>query len=117
MEVGEHTLQTALLGAAVDAAAALVFVADSAMTNVAVNRTACEELGYTREELLRLRVSDVARESSATGDYFELVGRGDRIGTAELTRRDGTTCRFTYRASQVAVGGRSLYVAVGFVVR
>ena len=53
-------MQQGLLYEAWDQAPALVFVADENMHYIAVNRTACETLGYTRDELVSLSVTDIA---------------------------------------------------------
>jgi PAS domain S-box-containing protein len=111
----ELLIQTALLGEAVDGGPALVFVADESMRYIAVNQAACTALGYTREELLGLHVPDVAREAEAPTQYDELLVRGFRHGTALLTRKDGTTVNFLYRAEQTRVASMPLYVSIGFV--
>ena len=53
-------IQQTLLLEALDASQALIFLADENMQYAAVNETACNRLGYSREELLALRVTDVA---------------------------------------------------------
>jgi PAS domain S-box-containing protein len=113
--VAEGLIQTALLGEAVDAGPALVFVADEDMKYLAVSRSACEELGYTREELLKLRVPDVAREPESPTQYDEMLVRGARDGVSTLTRKDGTTLAFRYRAMKATVAGLQLFVSIGFV--
>jgi PAS domain S-box-containing protein len=115
MGAAEALIQTALVGEAVDEGPALIFVADDEMRYVAVNQFACETLGYTREELLRLRVTDVARERRSGTEYDEMLVRGERDGISVLTRRDGTELTFHYRATQTRVAGLSLFVAIGFV--
>jgi PAS domain S-box-containing protein len=115
MGPAEALIQTALLGEAVDAGPALVFVADEEMRYIAVNRRACEVLGYTRDELLGLTVADVAREPTSRVEYDQMLGRGFRDGDAILTRKDGQTLPFSYRASRTKVAGLSLFVSVGFV--
>jgi PAS domain S-box-containing protein len=110
----EALIQTALLGEAVDAGPALVFVADEDMRYIAVNEFACQTLGYARDELLELRVSDVAREAGASSQYDELLLEGFRHGTSILTRKDGSTVEFGYRASRTRVAGLYLFVSVGF---
>ena len=115
MSEAENLIQTALLGEAVDQGPALVFVADETMRYIAVNRAACDALGYTRAELLELTVPDVAREPVAPTHYDELLVRGFRHGTAELTRKDGARVPFVYRATKTRAAGLLLYVSVGFV--
>ena len=116
MGAAEALIQTALVGEAVDAGPALVFVADDEMKYVAVNQCACDTLGYTREELLRLRVTDVARERTSPAEYDEMLARGSRAGVAVLTTKDGRELTFEYRATKTKVAGLHLFVSVGFVV-
>jgi PAS domain S-box-containing protein len=115
MGVAEELIQTALLGEAVDAGPALIFVADEEMRYIAVNRRACEVLGYTRDELLGLAVTDVARESSSPAQYDEMLARGFRDGEAVLTCKDGSALPYAYRATKTKVAGLALFVSVGFV--
>ena len=113
--VAEGLIQTALLGEAVDAGPALVFVADDEMKYLAVSRSACEELGYTREELLKLKVTEIAREPASPTEYDEMLVRGARDGVTTLTRKDGSTFQFRYRATKTTVAGLHLFVSIGFV--
>ena len=106
-------VQAALLGEAIDAGPVLVFVADERMKYVAVNRPACDVLGYTREELLDLHVTDVVHAADAPSQYEEMVLSGARTGTARLTRKDGATLGFEYRAKQTRIGGMEFFVSVG----
>jgi PAS domain S-box-containing protein len=96
----------------VDAGPVAIFVADEEMRYVAVNRLAADMLGYTREELLALRVTDVARAPEAAREYAEMMRHG-REGLAELTRKDGTTVTFRYLAQEPRVARMTLYVSVG----
>lgn len=95
----------------------LVFVADEQMRYVAVNRQACELLGYSRDELLALRVSEVAVARSAEAEYGEMVAAGARVGTAPIQAKDGQLYELSYSASEVLVGDRRLFVSVGLVDR
>jgi PAS domain S-box-containing protein len=115
VSVAEALIQTALIGEAVDDGPALVFVADETMRYVAVNETACRALGYSRDELLRLEVSDVARDPAAPAEYDEMLARGFRHGTTMLTGKDGTILEFYYRAEKTTVAGLTFFVSVGFV--
>jgi PAS domain S-box-containing protein len=111
----EALIQTALLGEAIDDGPALIFIADDEMRYIAVNQCACRTLGYTRDELLALRVDEVAREPDAPTEYDEMLVRGFRHGTTVLTRKDSTTVDFLYRASKTELAGMSFFVSIGFV--
>ena len=115
MGAAEALIQTALLGEAVDDGPALIFIADDEMRYIAVNEYACRTLGYTREEMLALRVNEVAKDPDAPSQYDEMLARGFRHGTSVLTRKDGTTVAFLYRASKTHLAGMNFFVSVGFV--
>lgn len=109
MPAAEALIQAALLGEAIEAGPALVFVADEEMRYIAVNQYACDTLGYTREELLALEVTDVAKRS-------ETPARGIRSGETTLTRKDGSTVGFSYQATRTTVAGLAFFVSIGFLV-
>jgi PAS domain S-box-containing protein len=111
--VSEPLIQTSLLGEAIEHGPVAVFVADEQGRYVAVNPAACALVGYSREELLTLRVSDVARYSEAGAEWSELMRAGARVGTSQLTRKDGSLVEFTYAAGATRVAGMPLYVSVG----
>jgi len=108
-------IQPGLLGEAVDSGPALVFVADDAGRYVAVNRRACEVLGYEREELLELRVTDVATDEEVPDLYTALRRVGTAAGTTTLRAKDGTLHAYTYRATETTTAGMPFWVSVGFV--
>ena len=97
-----------------DNAPALVFVADDRMRYLAVNGTACEKLGYSREELLALQVTDVAVADDAESLYGAFLAPGEQLGWTQLRRKDGTTLGFHYQARACTIGGEEYYIAVGF---
>jgi PAS domain S-box-containing protein len=111
--VSEPLVQASLLGEAIDNGPTAVFVADETMQYVAVNRYACDLLGYDRPELLKLRVTDVAAGGDAGGEFAEMVEAGIREGTTRLRRKDGSTVEFRYRAGTTIVAGLTVYVSVG----
>lgn len=113
MGVSEPLIQSSLLGEAAEHSPFAMFVADDEGRYIAVNRAACDLLGYTRDELLALRLRDVARYEAAAGEYDELRTSGTRVGTSELTRKDGSVVEFQYVAGQTAIAGMPVYVAVG----
>lgn len=112
----EPLIQASLLGEAVDSGPVAIFVADEQMRYVAVNAYAAELLGYTRAELLALRVTDVARAPEATAHFDEVVAHRQRDGIAVMTRKDGTVFQLGYRARETTVAGMPLYVSVGWPI-
>lgn len=110
--VAHELVQKSLVGEAVDRGPVAIFVADDDQRYLAVNAYACELLGYDRDELLELRVTDVAVNDSATADYLGLHRRGVHTGVTVLRRKDGTELPMNFRASQTLVGGMELYVGV-----
>jgi PAS domain S-box-containing protein len=108
VSVAEPLVQAGLLGEAIDRAPDAVLVADESMRYLAVNQAACRLLGYTREELLALRVADVA--TSATDD--ETSSRRGKTGTAVLRRKDGEHIAAAYRSHETKLAGMTVYVAI-----
>jgi PAS domain S-box-containing protein len=108
-------IQQSLLLELLDEAPALVFVADEQMRYLAVNATACRTLGYTRQELLALRVSDVATADDAEDVYAHMVETGEHSGRTSIRARDGTIRTFRYAARRCEMAGLRYYIAVGLV--
>ena len=105
--------RAAVLAAAIEDAPVCVFVADHDMHYVAVNRYACELLGYSEEELLQLSVSDVATYDEAPREYSQMVEQAYMRGRSRLRCKDGEQLWLEYVAGEVDVDGRRLYVSVG----
>ncbi len=116
MGVSEPLIQASLLGEAAEHAPFAVFVADEDGRYVAVNLAACLLLGYTRDELLALGIKEIARYEAAADEYEEIKEAGTGLGVSELTRKDGSTVRFSYVAGATVVAGMGVYVAVGAAV-
>lgn len=112
MSVAEPLVQAGLLGEAIDRAPDAVLVADESMRYLAVNQAACRLLGYTREELLSLRMTDVAASPDAADEYDEMMAQRSRTGTAVLRRKDGTAIEAAYRAHETKLAGMTVYVAI-----
>ena len=110
--VAHDLVQKSLVGEALDTGPVAVFVADDDGKYLAVNAYACELLGYEREELLALRVGDVAVNQGAADDYEALRRLGRRTGVAVLRRKDGGELSMHFRAGETTVGGMSLYIGV-----
>jgi PAS domain S-box-containing protein len=105
-------IQQNLLGDAIDPGPVAVFVADEHHRYLAVNAYACELLGYTREELLELRVTDVAVNTGAAQDYEQMMRHGSHRGLTILRRKDGRELAMNFRARETSVGGMPVYVGV-----
>ena len=112
--VAQPLVQASLVGEAIDRGPVAVFVADEDMRYIAVNDFACTLLGYTREELLGLRVTDVARTAGAAERYADMVAKRALAGTGRLTRKDGSEVGVSYMAQETTVAGLGFFVAVVF---
>jgi PAS domain S-box-containing protein len=106
-------LRNVILAAALDAAPVCVFVADAQMRYRAVNAYACELLGYGEEELLRMRVSDVAAYEEAPEEYSALLESAYLRGISRLRCKDGEELLLNYVAGEFELEGETLYVSVG----
>jgi PAS domain S-box-containing protein len=115
VSVSQPYVQIGLLGEAVDGAPVAVMVADEHGDFVAVNRFACTMLGYTREELVALRVQDITVEPDVAAHYARFVSERFDSGTAVLRRKDGSTFSYEYRAGETTIAGLAFYVSVGFL--
>ena len=109
------SIQQLLLYDAIDRSPALVFVADDEMKYLAVNNTVCTVLGYSREELLSLRVTDIVVSVEAPALYRRMMDDKSQQGDVELLTKDGAQLPFIYEAAQVQVAGMHYWVSIGFV--
>jgi PAS domain S-box-containing protein len=114
MSVSEPLVQSILLGDAVEHAPVAIFVADDEMRYVAANQYACELLGYTREELLAKRVTDVARYPEAPAEFKQMMASGELNGVTTVVRADGSEVKMRYRAKETTLAGLLYYVSVSW---
>jgi PAS domain S-box-containing protein len=112
VSTSERLVQSVLLGEAVEHAPVAILVADDEMRYVAANATATELLGYSREELLRLRIPDIAGYPEAEGEFEAMIAHGHLMGRTTVTCKDGTTRTLRHRSSETAIAGLAYYVAV-----
>ena len=109
--VTHELVQKSLVGEALEHGPVAVFVADDDGRYLAVNAYACELLGYTRSELLGLRVADVAIDPDAKANYAKMRRRrGSHTGVTRLRHSDGSEIEMNFRASQTTVGGMLVYI-------
>jgi PAS domain S-box-containing protein len=114
MSISEPLMQSVLLGEAVEHAPVAIVVLDEEGQYVAVNEHACELLGYTRSELLSMRVGDLRRDEEPSPEFAEVQAHGHLDGTTELIRKDGVALRVRYRASETRIAGLLYYVSVSW---
>jgi PAS domain S-box-containing protein len=112
VSVAEPLVQAGLLGEAIDRAPDAVLVADESMRYLAVNQAACRLLGYSREELLTLRATDLATSPEAADEYGRMMTHRTKTGTAVLRRKNGTAIAAAYRAHETKLAGMTVYVAI-----
>jgi len=112
MEPSGPLVQSVLLGEAVEHAPVAILVADDEMRYVAANATACELLGYTREELLQLRVTDLAQYPEAEGEFEAMISTGELIGRTTVRLKDGSAHSLRHRSAEIKIAGLAYYVAV-----
>jgi PAS domain S-box-containing protein len=101
-----------ILARAIDLAPAAVLVNDADMRFVAANLTACELLGYTREELLSLSGPDIALAPEVATMHQEVLDGGSQRGITPFRHRDGSTIIAYYDSKTVVDGDRRLVVSI-----
>ncbi len=86
-----------------------VFLADERGRFIKVNRAACEQLGYTREELLSLGVLDIVGEKARNAAKEKLSARKAGGGFLESRHRhkDGTEFQVELDVKPINYGGRA----------
>lgn len=109
---GQQLIQDQLLGEAVAHGGYVVLVADERMRYLAASDAACDLLGYSRDELLRLTVPDLVVETEAAAMYDEFVRTGAQRGRITLRRKDGRHVAATYEARETSIGGLTYYVSM-----
>jgi PAS domain S-box-containing protein len=113
-ETSAAVVQEALLGQVAASSGAGVLVHDDTLRYVAANSAACKLLGYTRDQLLQLRVPDIVEPS--TGGLLEAareVSDGKiSHGTVSVRRKDGHSFPAQYVSVPATVGGLPFVLTV-----
>ncbi len=88
------------LRALIDGALDAILVADDSGHYVDANPAACELLGVSRDELLRMRVADFGANSGAVDRQFQnFVDEGHQQGVFQMNLADGRVVHIEYRAT------------------
>ena len=98
-----------------DQAADAFFVHDKNSQLIEVNRRACEILGYSREELLQKRVTDIEKDFDPKGfdELLQLLRPGQiKTVIGQHERKDGTRFPVENRIGAFEVNGQILYHAL-----
>jgi PAS domain S-box-containing protein len=93
-----------------------IFIARSDASFVEVNQAACDLTGYSRDELLSMRIPDLhdRRSLNVFEKAFHRIMAGESIVTeAKLSRKDGRTIFVEFSNQRIFLAGRyHLYTAV-----
>jgi PAS domain S-box-containing protein len=104
-----------LLGEAVEHAPVGVFVFDEEGRYVAANAYACDQLGYTRDELLELRIGELAVSRQEALVEYERVVRGEAVeGVTRARRKDGDVVELRFRARETTIAGMTFYIGIAW---
>lgn len=101
----------ALVGEALQDGPVAVFVFDENGRYLAVNRYACELLGYDRDELLQRRIGELSTRDHPVDFYLEAIRTG-RAATTSVRHKDGSVVRLRFRATATRVAGMPVFVGV-----
>jgi PAS domain S-box-containing protein len=106
-------LQETLLGEALEHAPVGALVLDEAGHYLAANRMACRLTGYSREELLGLRPTDLAVDPTSVAEVLRAMTLGELDhGATRIRCKDGKCVSVEYRVGATRSGGLPFYVLV-----
>jgi PAS domain S-box-containing protein len=108
----EDFVRSALIGEALERAGYVVLVADETMQFLTASDGACELLGYTREELQRMRVPQIVQEPDAPERFAQMIESRDQFGEVTLVAKSGDRIAAAYKAAETKVGALTYYVSV-----
>ena len=106
-------MQASLLGEAVDAADIAILVSDEDGRCIAVNQGACDLLGYSRDALLELHVSDFAPGVDAGRCFRVVYANGRTDGVVDAVLGDGSRLAVRHVSTPTRVAQMRLVLSFG----
>jgi PAS domain S-box-containing protein len=111
VSVADPLIQATLLSEAFDNGPVAIFVVGDDLRYVAVNRSACELLGYEREELLGLTAREVMPDVDVDELLLLVIRDRRRSGRWTFLRKGGEPVEVEFRASEASIAGMPFLVS------
>ena len=91
-----------------------IFLTDEVGRFVDVNKAACNSLGYGREELLELSISEIDAEPTGYEEFQKVRNKLAKESTFEVNqwKKDGTLLHVEVTGNFFEIGGRTLSLAI-----
>jgi PAS domain S-box-containing protein len=86
-----------------------IFISDENSLLITVNNAACELTGYSKEELLNMRIPDLHDEADleAYRKYHKKIFKGEKIlSEAKIRRRDGVKVDTEFNNNLITISGK-----------
>ncbi len=106
------TASEALFHGLLEQAGDAIFVSDISGQILFVNQAACASLGYSREELEKLRIWDVDPQAVERNDQKHCWGKQHMTVETLHKRMDGTTFPVEVKLGTIQVGGKDIVLAL-----
>ena len=100
-----HDWQQKIFEGSLDA----IFISDENSCLVAVNNAACKLTGYSKEQLLKMRIPDLHddQDLNAYRKYHDRIFKGEKIlSEAKIMRRDGIKVDSEFNNSRMSISGK-----------
>jgi PAS domain S-box-containing protein len=91
-----------------------IFIADSSGKFIDVNGAACAQVGYGRDELLSLSLSDISALSgqALSQRFSDLAARGRSVYETTHRRKDGTSVPIELSVSPITIDAKRVFLGV-----
>ena len=92
-----------------------IFILDAELRVLDANRAACERLGYTRAELLRMRATEISAPEQAplaAARAASIAQKGSAFFETVHMARDGTRIPVEVSTTAASLGGRRVFLSI-----